>query len=447
MKGKTMKKLLSFAVLLLGLSALGFGQTALTSTTLSSAISDSKTQVVVVASATGINAPSTTDPSKATVLYVDREVMFVNGVSGTTLYVTRGYGSTRANSHASSATVYIAPYSGAGIFIAYANYGSCTASSQQYLPMLVTAISSPDFGSVQDCFGGQWQFDLNLPIYKFTVAPNAQRSAAAATVGNAISLTSQAGSAQSATTGNGGAGGANSSIGGAGGVGGTSSGTGGAGGAVNMVAGAGGGTVTGGAGGLATVGGGAGANGSSAGGSGGGLNIYSGAKGTGGTGTDGAVNIRQGGAAGTAALSVSTAGATTLASTVAGQNIAITPATTGLTQITNGGALISLPTSAGSLPSLFNCGASLAAGGACANTQATAASAHIIFGSALLSGSTSTITGISPAYTSTSTFFCVANDVTTRANPVQMVPASASTVTITNTTGATDLIQFICVGY
>jgi hypothetical protein len=53
----------------------------------------------------------------------------------------------------------------------------------------------------------------------------------------------------------------------------------------------------------------------------------------------------------------------------------------------------------------------------------------------------------STSFTSTSTYQCVANDVTTRANPVQMVQTSASTATITNTTGATDAIQWICVGY
>jgi hypothetical protein len=40
----------------------------------------------------------------------------------------------------------------------------------------------------------------------------------------------------------------------------------------------------------------------------------------------------------------------------------------------------------------------------------------------------------------------VANDVTTRANVVQMIPASGATATITNTTGGSDVIQWICVG-
>lgn len=93
----------------------------------------------------------------------------------------------------------------------------------------------------------------------------------------------------------------------------------------------------------------------------------------------------------------------------------------------------------------FSCGAALAANGACANT-AQAAPFHIIFGTAVLASNTSTITGISPAFTSSTSFFCVANDITTRANPVQAVPASGSTVTFTNTTGATDTIQYICAG-
>lgn len=105
---------------------------------------------------------------------------------------------------------------------------------------------------------------------------------------------------------------------------------------------------------------------------------------------------------------------------------------------------ITLPDVTGPVATIYSCGASLAAAGACANTGT--GSFHMITGSALLAGSTSTITGISPGFTSATSWWCVANDVTTRANPVQAIPASASTLTITNTTGATDLIQFFCGG-
>jgi hypothetical protein len=106
---------------------------------------------------------------------------------------------------------------------------------------------------------------------------------------------------------------------------------------------------------------------------------------------------------------------------------------------------VTLPAITGSLGTGYSCG-TIAANGACANT-ATAGTFHSVFGIATLASNTSTITGISPAFTSSSTFFCVANDITTRANPVQAIPASGSTVTFTNTTGATDNIQFLCQGY
>lgn len=111
--------------------------------------------------------------------------------------------------------------------------------------------------------------------------------------------------------------------------------------------------------------------------------------------------------------------------------------------ITNTGTE-TLPSATGGIPVVIACGATTGSA-ACANT-AVGATSRVFFGAATLASNTATIT-ITPAYTSTSTFFCVGNDVTTRANPVQVVPASASTFTITNTTGASDVVQFICVGY
>jgi hypothetical protein len=87
------------------------------------------------------------------------------------------------------------------------------------------------------------------------------------------------------------------------------------------------------------------------------------------------------------------------------------------------------------------CG-TIAANGACANTLTTAE--HCISGIATLNAGTSTITGISPAFTSSSSFFVVTNDITTIANPSKGVPASGSTITFTGTT--TDNIQFIACG-
>ncbi len=80
-------------------------------------------------------------------------------------------------------------------------------------------------------------------------------------------------------------------------------------------------------------------------------------------------------------------------------------------------------------------------------TPASGISARSIGGIATLASNSAVISAISPAFTSTSTFTCVANDITTRANPVQVANTSSSSITITNTTGASDVISWICVGY
>lgn len=441
-------------------------QTAVTSTTLSSAVTDTSSRTIVVASASGITVGSTA-------LFIGHEVLFVNAASGTILTVQRGYGGTRPQTHASGATVYIGPSSGTNIFIQYAKHGTCTATNELYLPQFIVNIREPWHGSIMDCFGSVWQYNLNLSLYSFTLAPNAQRSALTPTAGANTALTAQGGGAQSATTSNGAAGGTLALAGGAGGAGGSSSGTGGAGGAVSLIGGAGAGTITGGAGGLASLGGGVGANGTSAGGTGGGINIYSGAAGTGGTGTNGAVNIRQGGAAGTAVFSTSTAGATTVQSTGTNQTLtlngsgsgkvtladgtdptkqlivnpsgATTATATTLVASQTGNVSITLPNLTGGLAPVVDCGAQSGGTSTCSGT-ATGKTGIVYIGKSTLASNAQVVT-FSTTYTSTATYSCVANDVTTRANPVQMVQTSASTATITNTTGASDVIQWICVGY
>lgn len=82
---------------------------------------------------------------------------------------------------------------------------------------------------------------------------------------------------------------------------------------------------------------------------------------------------------------------------------------------------------------------------ACGNAQ-QAGQPHVLWGIATLAANTATISGIVPAFTSSTSWTCTANDVTTRANPVQAIPSSGTALVITNTTGATDVIQYICVG-
>lgn len=326
------KSLLLGLALLLGIAIQATGQTALTTTTLSNAVTDTSGKAIVVASATGISGPAVASApgnyATATVLWVEGEEMFVQSVSGTTIGVIRGYNHTRAATHASSTTVYIVPNGGAlgsknPTLSPFARLGSCTASNEAYLPKIVDSTSDPNYGAIEDCFGSQWQFDIsNLPLYKFVVSPNAPRSITTSpgTAGTASSITAQAGGVTTNSGGTGGAGAAASLIGGAGGAASTGAATGGAGGAANVTGGAGGGTITGGNGGAVNITGGAGANGSTAGGTGGAVVIGSGAAGTGGTGTVGAVTVKQGS---DTALSCTTAEACTLQSNGTNQNTTI----------------------------------------------------------------------------------------------------------------------------
>lgn len=154
-------------------------QTLLTTTTLSSAVQGmgsvngatptGNMSILAVASATGISAPApntsltsgllaTSDAQ--TYLYVDRELMQVKAVSGTTITVIRGV-STGAASHASGALVFIVPmsaigaWSGGGFEAAAQSpsvpQGSCTRANELFLPRI-------HFGSgiISDCDGGQW---------------------------------------------------------------------------------------------------------------------------------------------------------------------------------------------------------------------------------------------------------------------------------------------------
>ena len=87
------------------------------------------------------------------------------------------------------------------------------------------------------------------------------------------------------------------------------------------------------------------------------------------------------------------------------------------------------------------CG-TVAANGACTNTLTTAE--HCVSGIATLSAGASTITGISPAFTSSSSFTVTTNDITTKANASDGIPASASSITFSGT--GTDNIAFIACG-
>ena len=141
-----------------------------------------------------------------------------------------------------------------------------------------------------------------------------------------------------------------------------------------------------------------------------------------------------------------------LASTGTGLNVLqtsptiITPTITApvIATITNTGT-VTLPTNTGGVPVLYGCGAT-SGNATCANTSG-GATARVITGLATLASSSAVISGISPAFTGTTTFSCTSNDQTTVGNPTKVVNTSSSSITITNTTGASDVVAYVCIGY
>lgn len=145
-----MKKLYSLLFVVGLLASSAFGQTLLTNTTLSAAVTDGKTTYVNVTSATGITAPG--NGSTQTYLYVDSELMDVRGVSGTRIQVVRGASSTAGVGHLSGARVWVG--TGGipnGPFTTYNPSGACTRANVLYLPVINTRA-----GMFSDCVGGQW---------------------------------------------------------------------------------------------------------------------------------------------------------------------------------------------------------------------------------------------------------------------------------------------------
>lgn len=152
-----MKKTLLFLASLIVAVSLQ-GQTITPMTTLSAAVSLGASTTLTLTSATGVNAPSATDNTKATFLYVDRELMAVNGVSGTTVSVLRGAEGTTASKHASGALVFVVPAylstSQGGVGFGGSPgmpAGACTRGEQLLLPRINYVT-----GVISDCLGGQW---------------------------------------------------------------------------------------------------------------------------------------------------------------------------------------------------------------------------------------------------------------------------------------------------
>ena len=151
-RGRNMKKTLTLIALLVAFCGLSFGQVSLIPTTLSAAITSASTTTVVVAAATGLNSNSYAIAAGSSYLWVDGEYMSVSQVNGTTLTVVRGYGGSRAGTHASGAYVFVGP----ATFFSQSRpgllpTGSCTRAN-------MVASPRPDISTqkIFDCVGGVW---------------------------------------------------------------------------------------------------------------------------------------------------------------------------------------------------------------------------------------------------------------------------------------------------
>jgi hypothetical protein len=106
---------------------------------------------------------------------------------------------------------------------------------------------------------------------------------------------------------------------------------------------------------------------------------------------------------------------------------------------------LTLPSATGGVPVVLDCGATGVGNQTCAPVTATAATKFYV-GTSTLATNAAVIT-FPTAFAAITSYQCIGQDITTRANPVQMLSTSTTTATITNTTGASDVINWICAGY
>lgn len=128
-------------------------------------------------------------------------------------------------------------------------------------------------------------------------------------------------------------------------------------------------------------------------------------------------------------------------------NQIVTGASTNLTTLnfaaSSGAVTLSMPNTTGNMGTVQYCG-STGVGNQTCSPAAAAATTKTYVGHSTLASNAAIIT-FPTAFAST-TYDCVANDITTRANPVQMLSTSSATATITNTTGASDVVNWSCTG-
>lgn len=187
----TFKKISTLLIVLVALAGLSFGQTALTQTTLSSAVNgptfysgspNTFSQTVTLASCTGIAAPILPG-TPSSVIYVGREAMGVFAVNTTTcvLTVNRGYMGTQPAPHPSGDMVLYGPNYAVtvgtggnpvpnGLFQQDPPPGSCTAANTPTAPWVNVLTGAQWLCST---ITNTWVPGFNNPLYPMSAAPTA----------------------------------------------------------------------------------------------------------------------------------------------------------------------------------------------------------------------------------------------------------------------------------
>lgn len=182
-----MKTISRFAFLLALLAVSAFAQLNTTQTTLSAAIAANTTTEWCVASATGVVVPSLAGSTAGSILWADQEGAQVTaaGSAATCFKVKRGQlGSSANGAHASGSRVWVgAPAVGSGdnsrpftgAFVVQPPMGSCTASAQYTLPVIVSGatVAGGNVGDIYTCAGGRWGqlIEQYVPPTQCTFAP------------------------------------------------------------------------------------------------------------------------------------------------------------------------------------------------------------------------------------------------------------------------------------
>lgn len=157
-----MKKLLSILAGIVLLASALTGQTALTATTLATAL-DAKSQVVSFSSGTGL--------ALGLVARVDLEFVAVEALPPTTTGITglfrikRGQQGTQQAAHAAGADVIMGPLSA---FATFDPSGACTRTLKSYVPVVNTTS-----GKVWDCTAGYWSNFTDSPGVGTVIASQA----------------------------------------------------------------------------------------------------------------------------------------------------------------------------------------------------------------------------------------------------------------------------------